>query len=74
VQLTATIIPANTSNKTVQWLSSNNNILNVSSTGLVTARNRGMAMIGAFTTDGSKKYSIAYINVLPSMSMPKGLY
>lgn len=36
LQLLATVLPSNTTNKTLRWLSSNMNIATVSTTGLVT--------------------------------------
>ena len=37
-QMTATVLPANASNKTINWKSSDVAIANVSSTGLITAK------------------------------------
>jgi uncharacterized protein YjdB len=70
-QLIATVLPVNTSNKTIQWLSSNTSIATVSSSGLVTALRKDNVMIGAFTTDGTKKYSIAYVNITATMGLIK---
>lgn len=53
-QLTATIKPANATNKAVTWSSSNSSVATVSSTGLVKAVKDGSATITAKTTDGSK--------------------
>ena len=52
-QLTATVYPANATDKTVTWTSSNPNVATVSSTGSVTAVSVGNATITAKTTDGS---------------------
>ena len=53
-QLTATVLPANASNKAVSWSSSNTAVATVSSNGLVTAVSAGTATITVTTTDGSK--------------------
>jgi len=53
-QLTATLAPANASNKSVTWTSSNTAIATVSATGLVTAIAAGTATITVKTADGSK--------------------
>ena len=50
--LTATVAPADATNQTVNWASSNNNIATVSSTGVVTAVAVGTARITATTADG----------------------
>ena len=50
--LTATIAPANTTNKTVTWSSSNTSITTVTSAGKVTAKKAGNATITAKTTNG----------------------
>lgn len=53
LQLTANVKPANTSNKTVTWKSSNPNIATVTSNGIVTGITKGTATITATTTDGT---------------------
>jgi hypothetical protein len=53
-QLTATILPANATNKTLTWSSSNTAIATVSTTGLVTGVAVGSATITVTTQDGSK--------------------
>jgi len=53
-QLTATILPANASNKTVTWTSGNTSVATVNSSGLVTALAAGTAFITATTQDGAK--------------------
>jgi len=55
--LTATVSPANSTNKNVTWTSSNNNIAAVDSAGKVTAVSAGTATIIAVTTDGNKTAS-----------------
>lgn len=53
-QLKATILPQNATNQAVTWTSSNNNIATVSSTGLITAKAKGNAIITVTTKDGGK--------------------
>lgn len=52
-QLVATVSPSNAANKAVSWTSSNANAAGVSSTGLVTAKAVGNAVITVKTLDGS---------------------
>jgi len=52
-QLVANITPANATNKSIQWTSSNNLVATVNSTGLVSAKGIGTATISAITADGS---------------------
>jgi uncharacterized protein YjdB/flavodoxin len=51
--LTATVKPDDTTNKTVKWTSNNVNVVAVSSDGKVTAKKSGTAIITVRTTDGS---------------------
>jgi uncharacterized protein YjdB/beta-glucanase (GH16 family) len=53
-QLTATVAPANATNKTVSWTSGNNSIATVSSGGLVSAVSAGSVTITVTTQDGAK--------------------
>lgn len=50
--LTASILPENTSDKTVEWSSEDTSIATVSDTGLVTAKKAGKTVITARTTNG----------------------
>ncbi len=52
--LTATITPANATNKNVTWSSNNANIATVSVSGLITAKAAGTAAIIVTTSDGAK--------------------
>lgn len=52
-QLTAVIDPANASNKTVTWSSSDESVATVNSSGLVTGKAQGSATITVKTADGS---------------------
>jgi pectate lyase/uncharacterized protein YjdB len=54
--LSATVLPANATNKTLEWSSDNPVVATVNSaTGVVTARAVGMAVIVAASQDGSEK-------------------
>ena len=53
-QMTATVAPANATNKNIIWSTSNPNIATVNSQGLVTAISNGTASITATTQDGAK--------------------
>ena len=64
LQLSATVLPAETSNPDVLWSSSDTSVAAVSPTGLVTALNTGTAVITACTTDGSNLSDSITITVL----------
>lgn len=51
-QFTASVLPANATNKTVTWSSSNSGIASVDASGKVTAKSAGTATITAKTADG----------------------
>jgi transglutaminase/protease-like cytokinesis protein 3 len=53
-QLTATVLPANASNKNVTWTTSNAAVASVSTTGLVTGIAAGTATITVTTVNGAK--------------------
>ena len=53
--LTATVLPSNAANKSVTWSSSSTAVATVSTTGLVTARALGSAVITVTTDDGEYK-------------------
>lgn len=54
IQLTATVAPADATDKTVAYASSDASVASVSNTGLVTALKKGNATITVTTTDGAK--------------------
>jgi uncharacterized protein YjdB len=53
VQLVATVLPSNASNKSVTWSTNNSGVATVNSSGLVTAVAGGVAVITVRTSDGS---------------------
>ena len=61
--LKATVSPYNASNKTVTWKSSNTKVATVSSTGKVTAKATGTAVITCTAKDGSGKKATCKITV-----------
>ena len=63
LQLIATVLPDNATNKSVIWTSSNNSVATVNSNGLVTAKSVGTASIKAQTTDGSNLSASCSITV-----------
>ena len=65
LQLTATITPANTTNKTVRWESDDETVAVVDEDGLVTIVGWGSCHVTATTTDGSNLTSnICYIDAV----------
>lgn len=63
VQLTATVLPTDATDKTVTWSSSNNDIASVDNNGEVTAVGPGTATITATANDGSGKAASCRITV-----------
>ena len=69
VQLLAEVLPANASNKSVTWTSSNPNVVVVNGTGMVTAVANGTATITATTQDGTDLSATCQVTVnLPVMA------
>jgi uncharacterized protein YjdB len=66
-QLTATVAPANATNQTVTWTSSNSAVATVNASGLVTAVAAGTANIIVTTQDGNKTAScyvtVTFVNI-----------
>ena len=65
LQLTATVLPENATNKTIIWSTTNSAVATVSSDGLVTAKAPGNVTITATTTDGSNLSAMCSITVVP---------
>lgn len=71
ITLTATVLPANATNRTVTWTSSDTNVATVSTTGVVTARNvtgRTPVTITATAKDAGEKFGTYNIFVVPAVS------
>ena len=60
-QLTVTIKPANTSDTTIKWSSSNNKVATVDNDGKITAKAIGKTIITAKTANGKKATSTVYV-------------
>ncbi|MBQ5723202.1 MAG: Ig domain-containing protein, partial [Muribaculaceae bacterium] len=63
-QLTATVLPENTTNKGVVWSSSDNEIASVDETGLVKMLRVGSVVITATTIDGSDLSASCHITIV----------
>jgi len=68
MQLTATVLPSNATNKTVNWSTSNSSVATISSNGLVTAISPGTATITAMTTDGSNLSASCLVTVTEDLN------
>ncbi len=77
IELTATIKPDNTHNKELDWISSNEEVLEVVKTEAgvkVIAKSKGIATIKAGATDGSEKYDEISFNVSSNVKdLPEGV-
>ena len=67
-QLRAILLPANASNKTVVWQSSNSAVASVSANGQVSAYLKGRVKITCQTTDGSNKRATANVTVVVGLT------
>jgi uncharacterized repeat protein (TIGR02543 family) len=72
VPLTATVAPADATNKTVSWTSSNTAVATVSDAGLVTARTVGTATITVTADDGGRTATCAVTVWVPVAAVPAG--
>ena len=68
LQLTATVMPTNASNKNLTWSSSNTSVATVSNTGLVTAKELGNTNVTVTTIDGSFTATASIIVTAPAAS------
>lgn len=73
-QLTATVAPADATNKGVTWSSNNTSVATVNSSGLVTGVATGNATITATTDDGGYTATCAVTVVAPSANYPEGTF
>ena len=64
-QMIASVIPSNATNKNINWVSSNTYVADVTSTGLIVAKNQGYSKVTATTEEGGFTYDI-YVNVSAS--------
>lgn len=65
-QLQATVLPSNATDKSVSWSSSNNSVAQVNSSGLVTTKSTGTAIITCTANDGSGKSATCSVTVKSS--------
>ena len=68
-QLIATILPANTTNKNIVWVSDNLKVATVSASGLVTAKGPGKATITATNLSSGKKALFVATAIQPVISV-----
>ena len=64
-QMIASVVPSNATNKNINWVSSNTYVADVSSTGLIVAKNQGYSKVTATTEEGGFAYDI-HVNVSAS--------
>ena len=67
--LSATVCPANASNKSLDWCSSNTSVATVTQSGLVMAQGAGTATITATAQDGSGKVGYCYVTANAPVSV-----
>lgn len=68
-QLSAEVSPVDAYDRTVTWTSEDEDIAEVSSNGLVTAKSRGMVYIRCEANDGSGYYDSCVLNIEPFMAL-----
>ncbi len=72
LQLTATVMPSNATNKNVIWSCSDTTKASVNSNGLVTAVAAGSVTITATSQENSDKYGSISINIIPAVNPVTG--
>ncbi len=73
LQLTATVIPEDVTDRTVSWTTSNENVATVDENGLVTAETLGTATITATTNDGSNLSASCNVTVLKRIVLAESI-
>lgn len=68
LQLNAIVLPENTTNKSVEWKSSDNDVADVNSYGIVCAKKPGNAIITVTCTDGTGHYASCRVTVSPRLA------
>jgi len=69
--LTATVYPAEATNKSLVWTSTNTAVARVDQAGKITAVGAGSCVITATTTDGSNRYADCYVVVDAKVDVKK---
>ena len=67
-QMIASVVPSNATNKNINWISSNTYVADVSSTGLIVAKNQGYSKVTATTEEGGFTYD-SHVNVSVSSEL-----
>ncbi len=73
LQLTATVIPEDVTDRTVSWATSNEDVATVDENGLVTAVAPGAATITAMTNDGSNLSAFCNVIVLKGIVLAESI-
>ena len=72
-QITATVLPEDAADKTLEWSSSDESVATVDQTGLVSVLKEGECVITAKTTDGSDLSANCYLSVTTRIILAKSL-
>lgn len=68
--IVASVLPSNSTNKTLRYSSNNNNVATVNARGIVTAKNPGTATITVATSNNIKKNITVYVKVVTRSLTP----